>query len=366
MTANERDAKVIKYLTHILENVANKEEKDFNHLESYLVVDKLLSTLIPVSIDGFRGVVMTAIAGIYLDEDNSFNPLESFYQCNPRSIYERGIYYVLENFGIPSAKSAPLNVAKAVNQLDEAWILGRKTNAQPIARSAVDFLRLLMSKLESKEYNQLVDFFFYRLLQYAHSIQSYEVLELESSHSSKNILADKLVQFVVQYPEAGTVPQLVIGKLLRFVKQSEHHHIYGEGESVFGTNTTSKKPADIWVEDNQKNVTALYEVTVKKIDYKRLDDCIDALKNLDNIKNNEVSFICRMPIDIKELNLSENQNTLLYKGYWFNFIDIASFIYICLSLMESDQIKVFFLEMDDFLQDVNRPMKTKEGWNSIL
>lgn len=366
MTANERNIKVIQYLTHILETVADKKENDFNHLENYLLVNKLLSTLIPVSIDGFRGVVMTAIAGIYLDENNSFNPLENFYHCNPRSIYEKGIYYVLETFGIPSAKSAPLNVAKAVNQLDEAWILGRKTNAQPIARAAVDFLRLLMSKLETEEYNQLVDFFFYRLLIYADSIQSYEVRELESSLSSKNILADKLVQFVVQYPEAGTVPQLVIGKLLRFVKQSGNHHIFGEDESVFGTNTTSKKPADIWVEDNQKNVTALYEITVKKIDYKRLDDCIGALRNLDNINDNEVCFICRMPIDIKELNLNADEDTFLYKGYWFNFIDIGNFIYICLTLMDSDQIKDFFVEMNVFLQDVNRPIKTKEGWNTLL
>ncbi len=81
----------------------------------------------------------------------------------------------------------------------------------------------------------------------------------------------------------------------------------GGEESVFGTNTTSKKPADIWLENNDTQ-TNLYEVTVKPVSKKRLDDSLDALKSTGHL-NHSVTFICRMPYDIKELEVENGSYT---------------------------------------------------------
>lgn len=366
MTAADRDKKGIIYLRNVLSSTRLKTDKDFESLKDYQTANNLLKILIPVKVDGFRGVVMTAIVGMHIDDHKSFNPLTNFYGCNPRSIYEKGIYCILEEFKIPSAKSAPLNVAKTVSQLDDTWIQGRKTSVQPIARAAVEFLALLVSTSKTPEYDKLVEFFFYRLLQYAKSVESTKIYELNPSHLSKNEISFKLLSFTLQYPEAGTIPQTVIGKLLRFVNQSDIHNVRGEGESVFGTNTTSKKPADIWIENKECKAVNLYEITVKKIDKKRLDDCVDSLAKLSNIESKEIVFLCRMTEDTKELGLDGSKNSIYHKGYWFNFIDIKWFIYTSLSMMNSDQIKDYFTEMQLFINEINRPLGTKNGWNKIF
>ncbi|WP_222422822.1 hypothetical protein, partial [Yersinia bercovieri] len=103
----------------------------------------------------------------------------------------------------------------------------------------------------------------------------------------------------LSYPESGTIPQFVISKILSSLYKQSSINVIGGDESVFGTNTTSKKPADIWLEDEGK-ILNLYEITVKKIDYKRLDDSIQSLVDTDSL-DKPILFICRLPYDINTL-----------------------------------------------------------------
>lgn len=364
LTAKERNEKVIGYFTTIITRAKDTSEDAYKDLEGYQGVKEALDELISHQYDGFRGVVMTAIGGMHLYDD--YNPLDDFYKCKPRSVFEHGIYYVLEQFKIPSGKSAPLNVAKGITKLNEAWVSGRKSNSQLAAQSAIDFLQALIDYKHNPEvFNSLIDYFFMRLEVYAASVRSIDVETVDTQTDSKIILANKLIQFTLQYPEAGTVPQMVVGKLLRYTIARDNKHVKGEDESVFGTNTTSKKPADIWVEDDEGNTLILYEITVKKVDYKRLEDSVHAIAQLDNV-DNEIIFICRLPDDIKTLELGEGQYTLYYKGQWFNFIDISSFIINCIMLLSDEELEQYFIEMNDFVQEVNRKEKTKNGWNEIF
>ena len=61
------------------------------------------------------------MTGLHLND--SYDPLNNFYGCNPRSIFEGGIWYALQENGIPCGKSDPLNVAKNINELNEAIAL---------------------------------------------------------------------------------------------------------------------------------------------------------------------------------------------------------------------------------------------------
>lgn len=97
------------------------------------------------------------------------------------------------------------------------------------------------------------------------------------STASARQLAEKLATFCVIYPESGSVPQFIVARLLAHLYSQSSVTVEGGEESVFGTNTTSKKPADIWTSQNG-NILNLYEVTVKAISLKRLDDCIGTLK----------------------------------------------------------------------------------------
>ena len=204
-----------------------------------------------------------------------------------------------------------------------------------------------------------------RLEVFANSVRSIAVEVVDAETDSKLILAQKLISFTVSFPEAGTVPQMVIGKLLRFTIDKDNKHVKGEDESVFGTNTTSKKPADIWIEDNAGDTLNLYEITVKKVDYKRLDDSVHAINQLNDV-DGEINFICRMPEDTKTLDFGTNENTIYYKGQWFNFINIKEFIISCIVLLSDNELKEYFLEMVSFIEEVNRPKLIKDGWNEIF
>lgn len=356
----KRNKDVRDYVEKMIIKASLADKSSFEEIVDKYNLEEILKRLIPIKVDGFRGVVLTAIAGMFIDK--SFNPLTQFYDCNPRSIFEQGIWYALNDNNIPCAKSAPLNVAKNVNQLDDSWIDGKRPQAA--AQAAVDFISILVEHKNTADYEKIVDYFFFELIKYAEKIRSIEVRQVKvDAELSKAMIADKLIGFTLSFPEHGTIPQVVVGKIIKLVLEKPGQTVEGVDESVFATNTTSKKPSDIWVAD-KAGPTNLFEITVKKIDHKRLDDCCDALEKL-GLRDKAVIFICKLPDNIKDLN-SENETYYEYKGMVFNFIDISEFIRVSISLLSEKQLNIYFEELTIFIEDVNRAKSTKDGWNDIF
>ena len=81
--------------------------------------------------------------------------------------------------------------------------------------------------------------------------------------------------------------------------------------------------------------------------------------------NIPVHFICRLPTDINSLQGIEN-GILNYKVKVFNFLDICSFIHSLSSLLSVTQITEILDELQLFFQQIDRPVKTKEGWKIIF
>lgn len=334
-----------------------KEAADFPEFRPGTPVHTLMSELIEVNAKGFRGVVVTALTGIHLDD--SYDPLNNFYGCNPRSIFEEGIWYALQDNGVPCGKSAPLNVAKNTNQLNEDWAQGRRPQAAALA--VVNFLRLVMDSGKAKR-ARLIDYFFYRLWTYAQSIAGYRLVEVDASHISRQIVGSKLVDFTLKYPESGNLPQYFVAQLLAGIFRVSEIEVIGGDESVFGTNTTSKKPADIWLEIGGAQ-TNLYEVTVKPISKKRLDDSLDALHSTGHL-NHSVTFICRTDSDIKDLDVVGG--SFEYKGKMFDFVDYRPFCLSLCALLSDEEFTTVANNMASFIQDKNISMRTKSGWNEFF
>lgn len=357
MDVKERNERAKSYVDMMLRNARSQTENDFSDLSKDRVLKKILDDLIFVKANGFRGIVLTAIVGKFLNPN--YDPVNDFYACNPRSIFEQGIWYALRENGIPSGKSDPLNVAKNISVLDENWAEGKRPQTAAIA--AVNFLRLLISQPPEK-YLNLVSYFFYQLRLYAESVASIEIEVVHGSDDSHKY-AEKVAEFVLHFPEAGTIPQYVVGKLLEYLNLDNGVTVHGVNESVFGTNTTSKKPADIWTQQGSE-ILNLYEVTVKKIDGKRLDDCIDSLIKL-GISDKPITFICRVPPD-SSLALRDTQGIATYKNKDFYVVDIMSFIFTSFAILSQTKIASFMNELVEFIQEVNRPVTTKEGWKTIF
>ncbi len=181
MDVAQRNERAKQYIFDKLEIVSHLTESDFEDLQDYQSVKGILDDLINVKAMGFRGLVATAITGKYLYPD--FDPLNNFYSCNPRSIFEQGIFYAFEEKRIPCGKSDPLNVAKNINVLNNEWAKGKRP--QKAAQAAVNFLKFMKT---ARDKGKVVNFFFFRLLEYAKSIDSIEIKSPEGQEWPNQIL----------------------------------------------------------------------------------------------------------------------------------------------------------------------------------
>lgn len=345
------------YVKARIEAVRGKDANDFPEFAELTPEYQLLTDLIHVNAKGFRGVVVTALTGIYLDD--SYDPLSNFYGCNPRAIFEEGIWHALQENGIPCGKSDPLNVAKNSNQLNEDWAQGRRP--QKAAMAAVEFLRLVMAA-DIKRRAHLIDYFFYRLLAYSKNITDYKLADILGDDLSRQGRGAKIVDFTLKYPESGMLPQYMASRLLAAVFDSSEIKVLGGEESVFGTNTTSKKPADIWLERKLRQ-TNLYEVTVKPVTRKRLDDVLDSLRVTGHLSHS-VTFVCRMEQDVKELEVVDGY--FVYKGKVFDFVDYRAFcLHLCV-LLDNDAFLEVLSGLSALVQCKDVSMRTKLGWNEFF
>ena len=357
LSTTERNNICKVYVNTMLEVAKTKVDDDFPDYGVLSDENELLTDLIEINRKGFRGVVVTALTGMHLDDQ--YDPLNDFYGCNPRAIFEKGIWYALQDNDIPCGLSDPLNVAKNIQQLDEAWATGKRP--QSAALAAVNFLRMVVSADETKR-SKLIDYFFYRLLAYAKEISNFNVVNIEPSSVSRQAIGSRLIEFTLAYPESGNSPQLLVYQLLKCVYERSDIQVKGGDGSVFGTNTTSNKPADLWTQIDGVEIN-LYEVTVKKVDKKRLDDNLSSLRSTGHL-DKTVTFICRLPEDVSELEIKGGNYS--YKGKCYDFVDYQSFCTTLFALLSDIELRSVVQSVREAVQDKNVPMETKAGWNKFF
>lgn len=331
-------------------------------VEELIGAQQILKNLIPISAKGFRGVVLTAIVGKALNP--YYQPMMDFYACNPRSIFEKGIFYALQEAEIPCGKSDPLNVAKNIQKLDYDWATGRRPESA--ARAVVDYLRLLeAAQTNQRQYENLLLLYFHELYLFGQYVKALHVPMQITDKAVPLEIGQKYARFAVECPEGGSVPQFIVGHLLNFLREHDSRFSVVEGheESVFGTNTTSRKPADVWEILENGTTGALYEITVKRIDRKRLDDCVDTLA-AQGLEDPVITFICRLPQDVEVLGI--DHPFLIYRGFRFQFLDISQFIHVSYALLGEDQRIRFSAILNAFVGDINRDIGTKDYWNKYL
>jgi len=341
----------------MITSVKGVKEKDFSELPEFGQLKKIVTDLIFVKPAGFRGVVITAIAGKFINSD--YDPLNDFYGCSPRAIFEKAIYYALQENEIPCGLSDPLNVAKNTSVLDEHWATGKRPESAAFA--AINFLEYIASNVDDSD--KAIKFFFFKLIEFANTIRAIKIELPENAEISQQQTASKLAQFSTQCPESGTIPQIIVSLLLSKLHENSTIEVMGGEESVFGTNTTSKKPGDIWLEKDSLPIN-IYEITVKKVDDKRLDDCVSSLSQ-HKMLGVPVTFICRIPQDIIELEEIKNFS-YERQGKAFGFVDIRSFIHVLCSQLTEEQLQGVLTRMSTFVSDVNRPIITKKYWQQLF
>lgn len=166
-------------------------------------------------------------------------------------------------------------------------------------------------------------------------------------------------QILAQLPKA--LPLRTLQYQLKKLVQQQRIVQQGKGRATKYALAT--QIYDTTMPDKPSSVN-LFEVTLKKVDCKRLDDCLQSLSSVSMLEH-QVSFICRLPADVAELS-EYKDGTLKYKGKTFNFVDIDGFIRSTTVLLSSSQIKKLQLSLVAFMAEINRPVATKSGWAEIF
>ncbi len=87
---------------------------------------------------------------------------------------------------------------------------------------------------------------------------------------------------------------------------------------------------------------------------KRLDDSLDALKSTGHL-GCPVTFICRLPTDVAELNVING--SYIYKGKSFDFVDYKNFCCVIFAILSDEEFEVIISNITDFVQDMHISMK---------
>lgn len=355
MKPRDRDAFVAKSLAGYIERARSGEGPAKDRYKSER---RLLEILIPIQTDGFRGITLTAIMGKLVRED--INTGTEFDSINPRGVFEKGIRPILQHYRIPTGASAPLNVAKNVQVLDEKWAEGRKP--ETAARAAVEYIRLINRHWHDPDHrDDLIMIFIQRLTRYADEVASHDVDFVPIDDVPPVALGRRLARFAVENAEGGSVPQYVVGALLNELRKNDglFTGLVGGEASVFGTNSTSNKPADLWDILADGSFGNLYEVTCKTVDRTRLEAAYDSYAKL-GLPASVITFICRVPEDCS--TLSDEDGVVTHRGLPFQFVDIRQFIVVLMIVLTAAQRLTVMQVVSDFVARPSRAVKTKTAW----
>ncbi len=352
MSKSDRNLKVAAFI----QNQLAQAKVSLRHkLDEQLTV--AIDLIISCTALGFRGVVITSLAGKHIDKN--FNPLVDFYECNPRSIFEGPIRAVLYESQIPCGKSDPLNAAKNIKQLNKVWAKGRRP--EKVAMAVAYLLETMFSdETTPAQFKQIQHYFFRQLL--AQKRVKIATLAAKNTFSNRLKTTDLLSGFLIQYPEGGAVPQFFCGYLLKLANDQAAipYTVKGYDENVNATNTTAKKAGDVWEEDSTGKTHRIFEITVKRVDANRVEDCIQNLEGLNITDPNEVILLCRIPEDTDTLQLKTN--SLEVRNHLVQFLDIRKWFYFSFLTLRKESQAQFLKEVEGFMNELTRKQAVRDAW----
>jgi hypothetical protein len=357
-TASERNQRVTEILNELFKR-ADSSKPDSSHLPPR-DLEKLFST----DSWGFREIVLVIVVARLLDE--SYQATKSFYDCNPRALFEGPIRDALLSRAIPHRKSGPLNIAKATERIDSQWAAQRRP--QDVAEVVVRLVNVIDSLSEEDLKNFAANF----LTRFLNEAKRIESLTIEVSPDSDPINLFRICrQLIIEAPDGGNTPQRIVGFLLE-----TYHEELKTGVLVSGhldrasvTNTTSKKPGDILETLEDGTILQIFEVTVKRFDAARIRDSSDSVKAILGDQHSEVIVICReddLPDNVTDDNDSGLYlGSLEFEGLIYRFIDIYEWIIAQLIRMPPNVRVVFYKKLQDYISEPNTAERVKVLWRRL-
>ena len=311
---------------------------------------------------GFPGIVLTATIGRLID--NEYRPFTRFYDISPRALFEKHIYPTMSGiYNAPMGKSDPLNVAKNANHINRDWASGKRP--EYAARAASQLVEWV-NDASKRQLEALLELLIYVYLLLA-KLSKREFAEIEAGQGPQ-VIYTMLRELIDEAPAGGNTAQAVVGAALEAQHQTfgVSGILSGVGESVFATNTTSKKAGD-FIEEFESQ-TRIYEVTTKTVDSQRVVESAEAVyAYLENVETPplllEVTFLC----ELEDVTLEGIENgTYVQNGIKYHFVDIWQWLFNLLERLGAQGRKLTLDMVSEHIGNNSTQLRVKTTWGRLI
>lgn len=357
--AQTRNEKIIKLMRNHFSLAENKKYKQVSNLKADL------NLLFSTDEWGFREIVlMIALAKLH---DSTYNPAIDLYACHPRSLYEKAIRPELTTKKIPSRQSGPLNIAKGLKRLDEAWAEPRKPAAMAVVR--------IIKKINTFNHHELINFTTWIHSEFLKVANITAALTFIVPPESNPVILSQLCRSLIEKtPDMGNTPQRIVGYLIETYHEEAETGVMVKGhlDRASTTSTTSKKPGDISEYSKTNKLLAVYEVTVKGFTQQRVQEAYEALVNVldkSSLFIPTITVLCR-PCD-KHPEAKSKVDAAAYLGEYeyeslcFFFIDLFQWITLQLLRLTVSGRKQFYQKLEKYISDHNTAINVKMHWRDL-
>lgn len=318
-----------------------------------------VEALFAESIWGHRELVLTILMARMIDPH--YRATVDLYACNPRALFEGPIRQVLHENNIPHRKSGPLNIAKNIKKINEDWAANK--DGGKIARCTV----AIVNAIEAASSSELQNFALVFAQKYLHEAKRVAHKEVKIERTADALSLHELCSaLIINVPDGGATPQIIVGMLLAasIDENQSRTKLSDFMESVFATNTTSKKPGDL-TETLPDGSEKVYEVTVKKFTRDRTMDSHEAVRIYDEEgRITEVTVICRdedAPEDVRgQLESSYVIGVLRHESLTYIFVEIFEWIFSRLQALSPNTRKKFHADLAAYVNLPNTSEKVKD------
>lgn len=358
LSAEVRNERIHSLLANLIKEA--KKKKDIVYPSPF--TEKEVEALFANHIWGHREITLTILLARLLDP--TFKASEDFYSCHPRSIYEKPIRSLLRKNNIPHKKSGPLNVAKNSQKIDQIWAHNKRGDGMALVVAG------LVKEIESVPPNVLKKFTLAYVQRYLLEGKRVAKLKVVVKPNENPIFLYNLCRdLIINVPDGGATPQVVVGMLLDNFNISNNNgiRVTGHLDSVSTTNTTSKKPGDV-VESMPNSSKRIYEITTKSFSSDRMIESYESVKDFDKAnKIAEVFVICR-PEDLppnltKTSSISYLMGVTQHQDIHYYFIDIFGWMQEKLLFTAPEIRKKFYADLVTYINQTGTSEKVKKFFN---
>lgn len=326
-----------------------------------------VTTIFDSKVVSYRELIFTVAIARLLDPN--YQATVSAYACNPRPLFEKSIRPELRRMSIPCGQSPFLNIAKATNAIDQAWLSQRRP--ADVAEATLRVVTEIDSSSEPR-LRTIATVFAQKFLGLAQAVRESEFIG--NPELSLQRISETLNGLIRNAPDAGNTAQRIVGILLESVYQYHDLRIEGTQDSAFQTNATSKKPGDLSVVASSGEVLLVVEVTTKLFSDQRISECsqsLDLYVAEHAARIDSVLVLCQIdncPERIASTKMAAGGffGRLRDSSYEYEFFDIHAWINSTVASMTQDRRETAMRRVVAYVNDFQTSARVKEEFATLV